>query len=205
MIRLQMHRDNPHSRYIAKAVEILQEGGVIVYPTDTVYGIGCNLYNKKALERIYRLKGKSKFDPVSLILKDIPQASQYVRISNFAFRLIKRCFPGPYTFILQATREIPKTMLTKRKEIGIRIPENTVCKTLLEAFQNPIVNTSVTSDSKELLTDPDEIAERFVNDVDVMLDAGWLPDARESTVVRLVDDELSILREGKGELGKLFD
>ncbi len=205
MIRYDVHMENPEKRAISKAVEMLGDGGVIVYPTDTVYGIGCDLYNKRALERIYRLKGKSKFDPVSLILKDIHQASFYARISNYAYRLLRHCLPGPYTFILPATREIPRTMLSKRKEVGIRIPDNTVCRMLLEEFGHPLVNTSVNQAPGELLNNPNEIETRYGNEVNLMLDGDWLPEAMESTVVSLIDDEVRILREGKGDLEKLFD
>ncbi len=205
MIRYEMHPETPNKRFIAKALEVLNDGGLIIYPTDTVYGIGCDLYNKKALESIYRLKGKSKFDPVSLVLKDIQQASRYARISNFAYRTLRHCLPGPYTFILPATREIPKIMLSRRKEVGIRIPENNVCQILLEDFENPLVNTSVNLEDDIILNDPDEIEQRYNNSIDIMLDAGFLPDARESTIVNMINDEPEILRNGKGDPDKLFE
>lgn len=204
MMRLPIHMETPHKRHINQAVEVLENKGLIIYPTDTVYGLGCNVYDKKGLERIYWLKGKTKFDPVSLIVKDIRQASQYARISNFAFRLLRHCLPGPYTFILPATKEIPKIMLTKRKEVGIRIPQHTVCEALLEQTKNPIVNTSVSSESDVFLNDPDQIEKAYHSTVDLMLDAGWLPEPNESTVVSLVNDEINILREGKGPLEELF-
>lgn len=187
------------------AVEVLQNGGLIIYPTDTVYGIGCDLYNKGALQRIYTLKKKSKFDPVSIIVKDIQQASLYARISNYAFKIMKHCLPGPYTFILPSTREIPKTMLSKRKEVGIRIPDNEVCHTLIENMNHPLVNTSVNMNPDELINDPEEIERRYQNSVDMMLDADWLHEAHESTVVSLINDEVVILREGKGDVQKLFE
>ncbi len=205
MMRFSVHPENPHHRYIAKASEALERGALIIYPTDTVYGIGCNPHNKNALERIYRLKQKSKFDPVSLIVKDIRHASQYARISNFAYRVMRHCLPGPYTFILPATREIPRIMLSKRKEVGIRIPDCNVSLALVEVFQRPLVNTSVNLTADELLNDPDVIEQRFRNEVEIMLDAGWLPDARESTIVSLVGDEIEILREGKGDIERLFE
>jgi tRNA threonylcarbamoyl adenosine modification protein (Sua5/YciO/YrdC/YwlC family) len=204
MIRFKIHPENPNIRSIRKAVEILEKGGLIIYPTDTVYGVGCNLYIKNALEKLYRLKGKSKFDPVSIIVKDIQQASQYVKISNYAYRVLKHCLPGPFTFILPATREIPKIMLSKRKEVGIRIPDFPVCSALLTALEKPIVNTSVNLDHEAILIDPDEIEKVYDNKVDIMLDVGWLHEANESTVTSLIEDELTILREGKGDISKLY-
>lgn len=205
MIRFKVYPDNPHKRAIEKALEILEDGGLIIYPTDTVYGIGCNLYRKSALEKLYHLKGKSKFDPVSIIVKDIQQSSQFVRISNYAYRVMKHCLPGPYTFILPATREIPRTMLSRRKEVGVRIPDSKVCGALLESFQRPVVNTSVNLSADVLLNDPDEIERQYQHKVDLMLDVGWLPEAVESTVCSLIDDDLTILREGKGTVTKLFE
>ncbi len=204
MERFLIHHKNPHKRVIAKAVQVLQDGGLIIYPTDTVYGIGCTLYNKIALEKVYALKKKTKFDPMSLIVKDIQQASSYVRISNFAYKILRRCLPGPYTFILPSSREIPKIMLSRRKEVGIRIPDNEVCLALLEAHPYPLVNTSVNRHPDELLNDPDEIERIYKHGVDLMLDVGWIPDAQESTVVSLINDELHVIREGKGKLDKLF-
>ncbi len=205
MLRLPVHVMNPHKRSIMNAIKALENGELIIYPTDTVYGIGCNLYNKRALERLYVLKKKSKFDPISLIVENIKEASLYARISNFAFRILRHCLPGPYTFILPSTREIPKIMLSKRKEVGIRIPDNTVCSTLLKNFEYPLVNTSVNIEVGELLNDPDEIERIYKNNVALMLDAEWLPDAEESTVVSLIDDKIDILREGKGNVQKLYD
>ena len=193
------------ARIIHNAVDVLTAGGLIIYPTDTVYGLGCSLYNKHALEKIYFIKGKSKFDPVSVIVKDIRQASLYARISNYAYHVMRHCSPGPYTFILPSTREIPKIMLSKRKEIGIRIPDNEVCHDLVENLGHPLVSTSVNIDPSEILNDPDEIENRYKNQVDLMLDADWLTDALESTVVSLINDDLQVLRKGKGDVQKLYE
>ena len=205
MIRFKIFPANPHHRAINKAVEALEEGKLIIYPTDTVYGLGCNPFDKNALASIYRIKGKSKFDTVSLIVKDIRQASQYARISNFAYRVLRHCLPGPYTFILPATREIPKIMLTKRKEVGIRIPISPVTDALLEAFRKPLVNTSVNMTGQGFLYDPDEIAKIYQHEVALMLDAGFLEEPIESTVVSLINDEITVLREGKGDLSRLYE
>ncbi len=204
MLKFKVHLETPHARSIRKAVEALQKGQLIIYPTDTVYGIGCSLYEKKAIERLYQIKGKSKHEPMSIICNSIQQASRYARISTFAFRLLKRCFPGPYTIILEASREIPRLLLSSRKEVGIRIPDSAVCHELIEQFGLPVLNSSVNQRQDELLNDPEDIAGRYENVVDVMLNAGPLPDARESTVLRIVDEEVQIIREGKGDLKRLY-
>jgi tRNA threonylcarbamoyl adenosine modification protein (Sua5/YciO/YrdC/YwlC family) len=204
MIRFHIHLKHPHKRIISNAVEVLNKGSLIIYPTDTVYGIGCSLYNKAALQKLYNLKKKSKFDPLSIIVKDIQQASSYARISNFAYKILRHCLPGPFTFILPSTREIPKIMLSKRKEVGIRIPANEVCQAILENHPYPLVNTSVNIHADELLNNPEEIEQRYKYGVDLMLDAGWLPEAEESTVVSLINDEIKLIREGKGSIDILF-
>ena len=204
MLRYKIHTENPHQRALNHAKDILEEGGIIIYPTDTYYGLGCNVYHKKALEKLYWLKGKSKFDPVSLIVADMQQASQFAKISNHVFRIMKHCLPGPYTFILPATREIPKIMLSKRKEVGIRIPDCTVSHALIETLGKPLINTSINMFGVGAMLDPDAIEQHYDSQVDLFLDAGWLEDYEESTVVSLIDDEMEILREGKGSLENLY-
>jgi tRNA threonylcarbamoyl adenosine modification protein (Sua5/YciO/YrdC/YwlC family) len=205
VVRFHIHQKNPHKRIILNTTRLLEEGGLVIYPTDTVYGIGCNLYDKSALQRVYNIKHKSKFDPISVIVKDIRQASNYSKISNFAFKIMKHCLPGPYTFILPSSREIPRIMLSKRKEVGIRIPDSEVCQAILENFKYPLVNTSVNVNPDEILNNPDTIEQRYRNDVDLFLDADFLPDAQESSIVSLINDEIKVLREGKGDINKLYD
>ena len=204
MIRYKVHLENPHKRPIEKAIKALQNMELVIYPTDTIYGIGCSINTKQAIESIYRLKGKSKFEPMSIICASIQQASHYAKISNFAYKILRRCFPGPFTVILEASREIPKLMLSRRKEIGIRIPNNNVTTALVDNLGHAILNTSVNIDGNEILNDPVIIAERLRGRIGIMLDAGILADARESTVIRLVDDEVEIVREGKGDLQTLL-
>ncbi len=204
MVRFEIHLTTPHQRLIHKAVEALQEGQIVVYPTDTVYGIGCSLYQKHAIEKLYRLKGKSKFEPMSIICNSIQQASHYVRISNYTFRILKRCFPGPFTIILPATREIPRLMLTRRKEIGIRIPDNQVCMQLVNELEHPILNTSAGLSENYLLHGQHDFNNELLNAVDIFLDAGPLPDKQGSTVVRIVNDKLELIREGKGDIETLL-
>lgn len=203
MIRYLVHPVNPHKRPIEKAVNALQNMELVIYPTDTIYGIGCSINSKRAIESIYRLKGKSKFEPMSIICSSIQQASQYAKISNFSYKILRRCFPGPFTVILEASREIPKLMLSKRKEIGIRIPNSNVTTELVNNLGHAILNTSVNFDGSEVLNDPIIIAERFRDKIGIMLDAGILTDAQQSTVIRLVNDEVEVVREGKGDLQAL--
>ncbi len=204
MIRFKVYVDSPHQRSINRAVEALREGKLIIYPTDTVYGVGCSLYRKQALEAVYRLKGKTKFEPMSLICESIQQASRYARITNFAFRVLKRCFPGPYTVILEATREIPKLMLARRKEVGIRIPDNRMVIQIVRTLGYPLANTSVNLEEGELLNDPQEIEQRYHHQAEVFLDAGPLPDAEESTIIKVVREEIEVIREGKGSLERIL-
>jgi tRNA threonylcarbamoyl adenosine modification protein (Sua5/YciO/YrdC/YwlC family) len=204
MIRYKVHLDNPHNRSIQKAVEALENSELIIYPTDTVYGIGCSINEKQAIEKIYWLKGKSKFEPMSIICASIQQASIYAKISNFSYKILRRCFPGSFTVVLEATREIPKLMLSRRKEIGIRIPDNKVTTEIVNGFGPAILNTSVNLYHEQIINDPDVIFEEFDGKVQVMLDGGILPDAEESTVIRLVDNTVEVIREGKGNLQNLY-
>lgn len=196
----KVHLQNPHQRIIQKAVDALSEGKIIIYPTDTVYGIGCNINNKLAIERVYKIKGKSKFAPMSIICGSIKQASKYVRISNFAFRILRRCFPGPYTVILEATKETPKLMLSRRKEIGIRIPDSKVAIELVENLGNAILSTSINLTETETLISPEEIKNTFNAKVDLLLDGGILPEPIPSTVLKIENNNVEIIREGKGSL-----
>jgi tRNA threonylcarbamoyl adenosine modification protein (Sua5/YciO/YrdC/YwlC family) len=182
----------------------LENSELVIYPTDTVYGIGCSINKKQAIEKIYRLKGKSKFDPMSIICASIQQASTYAKISNFSYKILRRCFPGPFTIILEATREIPKLMLSRRKEIGIRIPDNKVTSEIVNGFGSAILNTSVNLYREQSIYDPDLIFEEFDGKVQVMLDSGILPDAVESTVIRIVGNTVEVIREGKGNLQNLY-
>jgi tRNA threonylcarbamoyl adenosine modification protein (Sua5/YciO/YrdC/YwlC family) len=200
MVRYKVHLEDPHKRSIQKAIEALEDSELIIYPTDTVYGIGCSINSKQAIEKIYRLKGKSKFEPMSIICGSIQQASTYAKISNFSYKILRRCFPGPFTIILEATREIPKLMLSKRKEIGIRIPDSQVTKSIVDNLGHAILNTSVNLHHDEILNDPDLIFEQFDDKVELMLDGDVLPEAEESTVIKLIDNTVEIIREGKGNL-----
>jgi len=186
MIRHQIYIENPHIRIIHRAVEVLKDGGIVIYPTDTVYGIGCSIFNKNAIERLYRIKGKSKFESMSMICASIQQASEYVHISNYTFRILKKCFPGPFTIILQAKHQIAKLMLSRQKEIGIRIPDSPLCQVLVDELKHPILNTSVTTPEDDLVFYPDfDANDAYTEAAEMMLDAGPYYETIESTVARI--------------------
>lgn len=201
--RVQINRDNPQTRWVNRAVEMLREGGVLVYPTDSRYGLGCDIFHKKAMERIYRLKRKDFHHPLSLIFPDLKNMSRYVHISNRNYKILKRCLPGAYTFILEATREIPKIMLTKRRTVGIRIPDEPVVQQLTSALDNPVVNSSVTSEAEELMNDAEVIEDTIGHAVDLILDGGIII-SEPSTVFDLTGEEPVLIREGKGDISLVY-
>ena len=195
---LKIHDKNPQMRLIRKAAEALHDGGIVVYPTDTAYGMGCDLFNKRGIEKIYEIKRRSKGQPFSFICADLSDISNYAAVTNYAYKIMKRLLPGPYTFILGASRVVPKILLPKRKEVGIRIPDNEICLSLVREFGGPIISTTVKLPEGEILTDPESIEERLGHSVNLVIDGGILP-PELSTVVSLVDDIPEIIREGKGD------
>lgn len=199
-VRLAVHPQNPQGRHLKRAAECLAEGGVIVYPTDTVYGLGCDITQKHAVERIIRIKGRDPKKPMSFVCADLTHISRYARVSNAAYRILKRFLPGPYTFILEASREVPKILLTKQKTVGIRIPDHPVSRELVSLLGNPLLSTSANPSGVGPLGNPDEIEQALGSRVDIILDAGPLAQT-PSTVVSLVDDRIEILREGAGPAG----
>lgn len=203
MIRLSTNPQNPQPRYINQAVDVLRQGGLIIYPTDTVYGLGCDLYNKKAVQKIYLIKGFKKKSRLSFICPDLKNIAKYAHVSTPAYKIMRHLLPGPYTFILQAKREVPKILLEKRKTVGIRVPDNIICHSLLEEFGHPIISTSATLPGHPYLNDPHEIEETFVNQVNLFLDSA-IGGLEPSTIIDLTQDEPTILREGKGYSQDLF-
>jgi len=196
MIRLNINPINPQVRYIEAASEVLHEGGLVIYATDTVYGLGCDLFNKKAIERIYQLKGSRKQKRLSFICPDLKDIAKYAFVSNPSYKIMRHLLPGPYTFILEASRLVPKILLEKKKTIGIRVPDNVICQKLLAEFSNPIISTSASLPDQHYLNDPDEIADIFAHSVDLFLDSGFggiVP----STIFDLSSEEPVIVREGK--------
>lgn len=200
---LTIHPENPDARKIKQAAECLRNGGVIIYPTDTVYGLGCDLRHPKAVERMCRIKGvdlkKANF---SVICYDLSNLSEFVMpLDNSIFRMLKKNLPGPFTFILRAGSEVPKIFQTKKKTIGIRVPDNKICRALINELGNPIISSSITevTDFKDYLNDPEEIYEKYEKLVDIVIDGGILSKT-PSTIVDCSDDDVVIVREGKGVL-----
>ncbi len=196
-VMLSVHPDSPQGRHIARACEALRSGGVVVYPTDTVYGLGCDITQKRAVEKIIRIKGRDPKKPMSFVCSDLTHISRYARVSNFSYRILKRHLPGPYTFILEASREVPKMLLTRQKTVGIRVPDHAVALALVAELGNPVLSTSANPSGGDPLNDPAEIRTVLGKQVDLILDSGVLP-RMPSTVVSLVDDRVQVLREGAG-------
>ena len=190
---LYINPDNPQKRFIDRVVQELDRGGVIIYPTDTFYGIGCDLFNKKAIQRIYQIKRRPLKKPFSFVCSDLKDISLYAQVSNFAYRIMKRSLPGPYTFILEGTKLVPKLMLTKRRAVGIRVPENKICLEIVKELGRPIVSTSVQLDEPSLIHDT------YSSLLDLVIDGGVIS-YEPSTVVSLIDDNLEVIRKGKGEI-----
>ena len=192
-LMLSINADNPQQRLINRVCEVLEEGGLIVYPTDTFYGIGCNLFNKRGIQLIYRLKNRPLKKPFSFLCDSLKEVSRYALVSNYAYKTMKRLLPGPYTFILEGTRLVPKIMLTKRKTVGIRVPDNKICLDIIRTFGRPIISTSAVFD------DPQSIKEAYGSFLDVIIDGGVLYQS-PSSVVSLIDDIPEVIREGKGDV-----
>ncbi|NER13370.1 threonylcarbamoyl-AMP synthase [Leptobacterium flavescens] len=198
---IKIYEENPNPREIEKVVAVLRKGGLVIYPTDTVYGLGCDISNTKALEKIARIKGvkldKANF---SFVCADLSNLSDYIRqIDTSTFKILKRALPGPYTFVLPGNNNLPKHF-KKKKTVGIRVPDNNIARLLVEQLGNPIVSTSI-YDEDELLeytTDPELILEKWDNLVDVVIDGGY-GDNVASTVIDLSEDEPIVIREGKGD------
>lgn len=195
----ELHPENPQIRYINKAVEVLRDGGIIIYPTDTVYGIGCDIYNKKAVERIYDIKNEIESKLFSFICPDLKNIAKYAKVSDYAYKAMKKLLPGPYTFVLQAAKEAPKNLRTKRKTVGIRIPNHAIALTLMKELGHPIVSTSVTRRTGETYFDPIEIRAVFSRKVDLMLSSGAL-NGKHSSIVDLSGDVPEVIREGAGDI-----
>ncbi len=195
----ELHPETPQLRYINKAVSVLKDGGVIIYPTDTVYGIGCDIFNKEALERIFAIKNDGNSKLLSFVCSDLKDISKYARVSDYAYRTMKHLLPGPYTFILPAAKLVPKKLWSKRKTVGIRIPNNNITMKLVEELGNPIISTSTTNRKGDVIYDPFEVRNIFNSQVDLMLSMGPLM-GEQSTVVDLSDEAPEVLREGAGDV-----
>ncbi len=195
-----INEQNPQQRLINKAIDVLRQGGVIIYPTDTVYAYGCDINDKRAIEKIYWIKGIGRKKPLSFIFSQISEISSYVRnISDVAFKIMKKAFPGPYTLIFKATKLVPKIAITDQKTIGVRIPANNIALELVRAMGRPIMSASVNNASGEYIVEPKDLVKIYRNAVDLVIDAG--PKISEpSTVIDLTEGEPIIIRQGKGEI-----
>jgi tRNA threonylcarbamoyl adenosine modification protein (Sua5/YciO/YrdC/YwlC family) len=183
--------------------ETLLDGGLIAYPTDTFYGIGGDLFNIKAIRKLYLIKRLDDRRALSIICRDFKEISAYAVMTNFSFDVLKKCLPGPYTFVLKARKIIPKLLMTVRKEVGIRIPDHPIPVALVGLIDRPIINTSAKVPGGGVLTDPRQIEKDFKGGVDLVVDGGIVV-SEPSTVIRLVDDQVEVLREGKGTLKDLL-
>lgn len=190
---------HPQPRHIDRFIAVLEAGGLIAYPTDTYYGIGCDLFNKKAIDRIYQLKARPRSKPLSFICPDLSDVARYARVSNTAFATMRRLTPGPYTFILEATKIVPKMFVTKQKTVGIRVPDSPIALALVKALGRPLVSTSATTPDGEVLIDPSDIQDLLGHGLDIIIDGGYQLD-EPSTVLDLTGDEPVVLRMGKGDV-----
>lgn len=197
MEKLTVHLENPQARIIEKVITVLNDGGVVLLPGDTSYFLAIKIGKKNALEKMNRIKQTKKRKYYSLVFRDFGDISKYADIDNRHFSLLKRCLPGPYTFILSASRDIPKIMLENRKEIGIRIPESIFIEKLLEAFGEPLVVSTASSEDGSEFNDPDEDEPDWLGFVDLLVDGGFIA-PELTTIVKLDSDEYEIIREGKG-------
>ena len=188
-------------RHLRRAVEVLAAGGVIIYPTDTIYGLGCDITHKSAVERIRRIKGRDARKPMSFVCADLNDIARYARVSNYAYRILRRMLPGPYTFVLPATKETPRLLRSRQKTVGIRIPDHPVTAALVRELGQPILSTSANRSEQDAITDPLRLEEELGHDVDLILECGQLP-VLPSSVVSLVGDEAAVLRRGLGDLSQ---
>ena len=196
---IAINNQNPQMRLIRRAVETLRGGGIVIYPTDTVYGMGCDLFNKKGIERIYEIQRRDRKQPLSFICADLKDISRYARVSDDAYKIMKRLLPGPYTFVLEASRLVPKIILPKRQTTGIRIPDNRICQALVAEMGSPVISTSVKDGAGEPLSDPRVIEELFGKRVDMIIDGGIIA-AAPSSVVSLLPEGIEVIRAGKGDV-----
>lgn len=194
---LEIDPEHPNPRHLQRALELLNRDGVIAYPTDTYYGIGCDLSSKKGIERIYQLKERDRTKPLSFLCHDLSHVADYALVSNFAYRTMKSLTPGAFTFVLPATRFVPNIMQTKQKNVGIRVPDSFLARELSKLLGRPIVTTSATDREGNVLTDAKDIKDALGKQLDLILDGGVQMN-EPSTVVSLLQDQIEVLRQGKG-------
>jgi tRNA threonylcarbamoyl adenosine modification protein (Sua5/YciO/YrdC/YwlC family) len=199
---IKLYPENPQESKIREIVQCLKDGGVIIYPTDTVYGMGCDIHNQRAVERICQIKGvKPEKANLSFICHDLSHIADYARISTPVFKVMKKALPGPFTFILEASNNVPKILKNNKKTVGIRVPENNIPRMIVKELGNPIITSSIKDEDEiaEYTTDSELIFERFHKLVDIVIDGGF-GDNVPSTIVNCINDEIELIREGKGDL-----
>ncbi|MEJ2901430.1 L-threonylcarbamoyladenylate synthase [Pedobacter panaciterrae] len=200
---IKIYPENPNPKAIEQVVEVLKKGGIIIYPTDTVYGMGCDITNHKAIEKICRLRGiKPEKANFSFICSDLRHISDYIKpIDTTTFRLLKKALPGPFTFILNANGNVPKLLSSNKKTVGIRVPDNDIAREIVLQLGNPILSTSIYDDDEviEYSTDPELIHEKYEDTIDIVIDGGY-GDNEPSTVVDCTSGDFEIIRQGKGNL-----
>ncbi len=194
---VSINPQNPQPRLITKVVDCLKQGGVIAYPTDTTYGIGCDIFNRRGVKKIYQIKDRDPRKPFSFICADLSDIATYAQVSNFAFKIMKRHLPGPYTFVLEATRIVPDLLTTRQRTVGVRIPDNQIALSIVSELGHPLVTTSANLSGEEPLHDPTVIEETLGRQLEMVVDGGILM-GDPSTVISLVDDRLEVLRAGSG-------
>lgn len=187
----------PQPRIVERAAEVLSDGGLIAYPTDTYYGIGCDLFSKKAIDRLYAMKDRDRKKPLSFLCHDLSDVSRYAKVSNFAYRTMKQLTPGPFTFVLEATQVVPQMMQTKQRQVGLRVPQAPLMLAIAARLGHPIVTTSATDRDGAPLIDARAIKDELGSRIDLILDGGVQP-LEPSTVVSLIGDQIEVLRQGKG-------
>jgi tRNA threonylcarbamoyl adenosine modification protein (Sua5/YciO/YrdC/YwlC family) len=195
---LSIDAQHPQPHHIGRAVAILEAGGVIAYPTDSYYGLGCDLFSKKGIERVYQLKQRDRKKPLSIVCAGLAEITKYAKVSNFGYRVLRKLTPGPYTFVLEATRLVPEIMTTKQSQVAIRVPDSAITRALVESLGRPLLSTSASTPEGEVLIDPADIRDHLGHGLDLIIDGG-LQLNEPSTVLSLIDDEVVVLREGKGD------
>ncbi len=200
---ISINPENPQLRKIRQVVDILKDGGVVAYPTDTIYGIGCDIFNKKAIKRVHQIKRQPESKPFSFICPGLAELSHYAKVTNYAYKTLRRCLPGPYTFILEGSREVPKMMLTRRKTAGIRIPQNSICLAIVEELGHPIISTSAKDSEGNILLQPWEIEDELGHSLDAVVDGGPVS-GEASSVVSLIGDIPEVIREGAGPVDEFL-
>ncbi|MDC1369886.1 L-threonylcarbamoyladenylate synthase [Cyclobacteriaceae bacterium] len=204
---IRLYKENPDPRKITQIVNVLRGGGLIIYPSDTIYGLGCDIFNQKAVDKVRRIKNvNDKKMDLAFVCYDLSHLSVYAKnVSTPVFKLMKKTLPGPYTFILNASSKVPKILKVKKKKVGIRIPNNRIPREIVKELGNPIVTTSLHDDDQilEYATDPELIYEQYKNQVDLIIDGGY-GDNQASTILDYSGEELEIIRQGKGEINNFL-